>query len=263
MSEKYLTPQDIINWIKEWTSKHPDHTEANAKAFAEGLAEQMKRLDYTVPDGGTVIAYAGRLGTEGNTGIYHTVSDVTKNSKKYIFINNYADNILNNENYRFSYAIENAVGKEYARRILGGNEVDGVRSKYSFDDILSINDLVSENFMAKNAKGDVRVLILDNAGLDSTLNVTELEKVLSMPEVESINGIDKHTLLSMDSETRFNYLKEDSALKLKDAQICTTADGVEMLSFEGTEFKKRVVKCLGTIQIGNMVHGKELLHMIR
>lgn len=59
--------------------------------------------------------------------------------------------------------------------IIGGAWNGDIRSKYSFGDTLSLNDLVSDNFMLNNAKGDVYLIIADNARIDSTLNVTEIE----------------------------------------------------------------------------------------
>lgn len=235
MADEYLTKSDIIDWIEDWTNKNPNPTKADIEVFAKNLNVKMLKLDFKVPNGGTIIGYAGKLDDEG-TGIFKTVENLTKNSNgKYCFINNSADNILNDD--KFNIALNEAVGEKNASDILGGTWVDDMRSKYSFGNTLSLNDLVSDNFMKNNAKGDVYLLITDNARTDSTLNVTEIERLLTMDEVKTINGIEKSVIANMSSTERFNLLKEQSVIDLMNAKVYRGADGTEILSFEGTKFE--------------------------
>ena len=134
-------------------------------------------------------------------------------------------------------ALKEAVGEKNASDIIGGAWNGDIRSKYSFGDTLSLNDLVSDNFMLNNAKGDVYLIIADNARIDSTLNVTEIERLLKMEDVKSINGIEKSKLLSMTSTDRFNILKEQSVIDIMDAKVYRNTDGFEILSFEGTKYE--------------------------
>ena len=204
MVNEYLTKTDIITWIENWAKNNPNPTEADIATFAKNLNNKMLKLDYKVTNGGTVIGYAGKL-DDGGTGIFKTVENLTKNSNEaYCFINNAADNILNNTD--FQEALRTAVD-DYYDTIMGGTWNVNNRSKYSFGDTLSLNDLVSDNFMKNNAKGNVYLLIVDNARMDSTLNVTEIERLLTMDEVKTINGIDKSVLANMSSTERFNLLK--------------------------------------------------------
>lgn len=173
---------------------------------------------------------------DGGTGIFKTVEDLTKNSDgAYCFINNAADNILNDD--KFNIALNEAVGSKSAGYILGGAWNGDTRSKYSFGDTLSLNDLVSDNFMKNNAKGDVYLLIADNARMDSTLNVTEIKRLLTMDEVKTINGIEKSVLANMSSTERFNFLKEQSVIDMMNANIYRGSDGTEILSFKGTKYE--------------------------
>ena len=235
MVNEYLTKTDIITWIENWAKNNPNPTEADIATFAKNLNNKMLKLDYKVTNGGTVIGYAGKL-DDGGTGIFKTVENLTKNSNEaYCFINNAADNILNDD--KFNIALNEAVGPKSAGYILGGAWNGDTRSKYSFGDTLSLNDLVSDNFMKNNAKGDVYLLIADNARMDSTLNVTEIERLLTMDEVKTINGIDKSVLANMSSTERFNLLKEQSVIDMMNANIYRGPNGTEILSFKGTKYE--------------------------
>ena len=235
MDNNYLNTDDIINWINEWSINNPEPSKSDIEQFARALNEKMLKLDYKVSNGGTVIGYAGKL-DDGGTGIFKTVEDLTKNSDgAYCFINNSADNILNSK--EFNTALHKAVGDAYFNDIVGGAWDGNNRSKYSFGDTLSLNDLVSDNFMKNNAKGNVYLLIADNARMDSTLNVTEIERLLTMDEVKTINGIDKSVLANMSSTERFNLLKEQSVIDMMNANIYIGPNGTEILSFKGTKYE--------------------------
>ena len=235
MDNNYLTKSYIVSWIENWTNNNPNPTETDIAIFAKDLNNQMLKLNYKVTNGGTVIGYAGKL-DDGGTGIFKTVEDLTKNSDgAYCFINNSADNILNSK--EFNTALHKAVGDAYFNDIVGGAWDGNNRSKYSFGDTLSLNDLVSDNFMKNNAKGNVYLLIADNARMDSTLNVTEIERLLTMDEVKTINGIDKSVLANMSSTERFNLLKEQSVIDMMNANIYRGPNGTEILSFKGTKYE--------------------------
>ncbi len=154
----YLSANDIIDWISEWAKENPNPTETDIEDFAKLLNEQIMKLNYKVDNEKTVIGYAGRITKDDyNTGIFNTVKNIVdSNDGKYCFINNCADNILNNQD--FLHILKSTVGVEYYSDILNGTWENDVRSKYSFDGVLSLNDLVSDNFMLNNARGDVCLL---------------------------------------------------------------------------------------------------------
>ena len=234
MDNNYLNTNDIIEWINKWSTNNPEPSKSDIEQFARALNEKMQKINYKVSGDATVIGYAGKL-NDGGTGIFETVKNFTENSNgDYIFINNSADNILNNTD--FQKALRTAVD-DYYDTIMNGNWDGDTRSKYSFEGVLSLNDLVSDNFMKNNANGNVYLLIMDNARIDSTLNVTEIERLLAMDEVKTINGIEKSVLAKMSSTERFNFLKEQSVIDLMNAKIYIDTNGKELLSFEGTKFE--------------------------
>ena len=59
---------------------------------------------------------------------------------------------------------------------------------------MSLNDLVSDNFMRNNARGEVNLIITESANLNSVLYSTEIPTLLEMDGVLSINGIPKAEL---------------------------------------------------------------------
>lgn len=193
-------------WINNWASNNPHPQLDDISLFAKNLNEQIAKMDFKVSNGGTVIGYAGKTsGNDGKTAIFHTVESTVKNNGGNLcFINNSAENILNNEEFKKSLK---AAVNDYYDDIIGGKWDGDIRSKYSFGDNLSLNDFVSDNFMLNNAKGNVILLITDNARYDSTLNVTELERLMMMDDVTHINGISKGELLLMNPQERFEFLK--------------------------------------------------------
>ena len=165
---EFLSTNDIIMWIDNWASNNPHPQKDDISLFAKNLNEQIAKMDYKVPNGGTVIGYAGKINeNDGKTAIFHTVESAVKNNDgKLCFINNSAENILNNEEFKKSLK---AAVKDYYDDIFGGKWVGNVRSKYSFGDNLSLSDFVSDNFMLNNAKGNnvgVRIYAVINGKTD-------------------------------------------------------------------------------------------------
>jgi hypothetical protein len=105
MANNYLNTDDIINWINQWSVNNPEPSKLDIEHFARALNEKMLEINYKVSSDGTVIGYAGKL-KDGGTGIFETVRNLTENSNgNYIFINNSADNILNNTDFHILFAI--------------------------------------------------------------------------------------------------------------------------------------------------------------
>ncbi|MDE6208949.1 MAG: calcium-binding protein, partial [Lachnospiraceae bacterium] len=232
------TIEDIIEWIKNY-----ENPSENIEKFAYELGEMIKDMDYTASNGGAAVGYAGATGSyKGvNTGIYLTVDNLTAGSNgEYSFVNN-GVNILNND--EFKDILFDAVGED-ADRIMGGNWDDGTRSKYSFGDAVALNDIVSENFMSTNARGDVILLIEESATANSVLAMTEIPCMLDNPKVTHILGIEKENFEGLTYEEVFEVLKEKSLAMQSEATIyrgtMLNADGdevtVELLSLENTQY---------------------------
>ena len=233
------TIEEVIEWIKNY-----ENPSENIEKFAYELGEMIKDMDYTASNGGAAVGYAGATGSyKGiNTGIYLTVDNLTARSNgEYSFVNN-GVNILNNN--QFEKALFDAV-RENADKIINGSwNDDGTRSKYSFGDAVALNDIVSENFMLTNARGDVLLLIEESATANSVLAMTEIPCMLDNPKVTHILGIAKENFNGLTYEEVFQVLKEKSLAMQSEATIyrgtMINASGdkvtVELLSLENTQY---------------------------
>ena len=238
-----MTTNEIIEWIYNY-EKPID----NIEKFASELAGKIVQMNFVASNNGNAIGYAGSLdGTApGATGLYLSVAEISKQSGNgYCFINYSAENILNNK--PFIDALYTVVGEKNKDKIMGGEwsvDADGVwhRSKYSFPEaeILALNDLVSENFMNANARGDVLLIIAENARTDSALTLTEIPSLMKNEKVDSILGISKNDLEGLTDVERFKLLKAKSLAMQSEAVIYGgyDIDGnyCELISFEGSSY---------------------------
>ncbi len=235
-----MTTKDILGWIENYNS--PLKESEDLAKFQRELIEQINKIDFDVTEGGTksAIGYSGSIGPERDNvydGIYQTVEFITQGDSSYVFINDAADNFLNNE--EFKEILFEKIGRKYYGTLLWG------KNGKSFGDNLPLNDVVSHNFMNANASGDVMLLIAENASVDSVLRRTEIPVILAKDSVESILGIPKEQLLAMDETERFNLLKEQSMAMQAEATIhqgktiLNSGDIMikEILSFEDTSLE--------------------------
>ena len=234
------TIEDIIEWIKDY-----DNSDDNIEKFTAELIQMITDMDYTASNGGAAVGYAGIIGysKDVKSAIFLTVENLTGNSNgKYCFIND-GVNILNNDT--FNETLFKAIGEKDIETIInGGKNSDGTRNKHSFGNNLSLNDVVSQNFMAANARGDVMLLIEESARADSVLGTTEIPQLMRDPEVTHILGIPKDSLIGFTDEERFQILKEKSLLMQAGASIYrgTIINGngeeieVEYLCLENTPY---------------------------
>ncbi|WP_164828525.1 hypothetical protein, partial [Streptococcus sp. DD11] len=127
------------------------------------------------------IAYSGWFGNEPGvqSQIFRTAQNISEHSNgAYSFINDAGENLLNDRN--FKEALDLKVGEDVASEIIGGKWTSKGRNKYVFgsDNVLTINDLVSDNYMRVNARGDVLVLMNADSPADSVLGQTELPRLI-------------------------------------------------------------------------------------
>ena len=209
------TIEDIIEWIEEY-----DNPSENVEKFTAELIQMIMDMNYAASNGGAAVGYAGLIGysEDVKSAIYLTVENLTYNSNgRYSFIND-GVNILNNQVFRKT--LNDVVGRENSKTIIDGHwSEDGTRSKYSFGNNLSLNDVVSQNFMAANARGDVMLLIEESARPDSVLGTTEIPQLMRDPKVTHILGIPKDSLIGFTDEERFQILKEKSLLMQSGASV--------------------------------------------
>ncbi|MGT2718382.1 calcium-binding protein, partial [Streptococcus oricebi] len=208
----YKSKADIIAWLRN----HAPVDKTGLEDFARELGEQIKQMDFRASNGGAAMAYSGSTsnGKGTRSAVYLTVDTmVGQSGGKAAYINNGAENILNDD--EFKKVLDSVVENDKIRdRIIGGDwdtYHNDVRLKYSYGNNLSLNDLVSKHFMLHNAKGDVPVLVGAASRSDSVLVTTELKVLIDQSkEVTHVMGLPVEKLRPLDDMQRFQLVKEAS-----------------------------------------------------
>ncbi len=173
-------------------------------------------MDFRAANGGAAVAYSGWLGDEAGvqSQYFRSAAYLSKHSEgAYSFINDSAENILNDDDFKYSLAQK--IGRREAIRLFNGDDSGSIRSRYSYGDNLSLNDLVSENYMRANARGDMLVLMGTQVPQDNVLAQTELPLLIhELPAVTAINGIPVAKLRQMTPEQAFEAV-QTASLKIQ------------------------------------------------
>ncbi|MEZ7551833.1 hypothetical protein O3621_11320, partial [Streptococcus sp. 20925_1_22] len=209
----YQTKQNIIDFVKNYQEKL--NTDDDKAKFAAELGERIKQMDFRANNGGAAIIFSGQYGNEEGvqSQIFWTVKNISENSKgSYSLVNDSCEDLLNDSN--FYEVLIKKVGEPDANRIMeGGKTASGERNRYIYEgyEALSVKDLVSDNYIRDNARGDVLVLMSTNLPIDSVLAQTELPRLIdSHPDVIAINGIPVEELRQLTQEQRFRKVAEAS-----------------------------------------------------
>lgn len=129
------------------------------------------------------------------------------------------------------------MGKTLAGHIFDGPWEDGVRSKYAVDNMVSLNDFVSDRLMREMAAGNVHTAT-PGAPVDRVFVQTELPALLESPRVTAINGIPveslRQTLEETGSIVEVNKRVAEASAALMEGMRYTTVDN-------GTDAKPNIV----------------------
>lgn len=213
----YKTINDITNWVDNYVNP-----KANLEQFVLDLADQIRQMSFDLPEGSRTIFYSGGFtGADSSAKgyMFHTADRHSKASKgKLSFINNVAENILNDE--KFEEAIRRAIFNK-TEILYGGTWTYNTRQKTVFGDkALALDELISEILVQKHAKGDVAVLMGPDADKNRVFAQTELPVLMANERVTHINGIPKEELAGLSSDLeRFNRIKAESVTQLSKAEI--------------------------------------------
>lgn len=95
--EKSKEFREIISWLEKRNGMYTDATDAELAKFADELNDEIGRLNFDLPEGCTALGYAGSV---DGIGVYKTIENIADNSSgKYGFINNVAENIVNDDEF--------------------------------------------------------------------------------------------------------------------------------------------------------------------
>ncbi|GAB6142171.1 hypothetical protein JCM14076_29000 [Methylosoma difficile] len=185
----------------------------NSITTPDGLRNLISELDVT-GHGSTTLLYSNSLSgdVEART-LANQLAD--QNADIRIVDNTEAAKFLDyDKNSALASKLEELFGEDFKARGSEGNKFlfgtyDASGTRITSDGAW---DTVSKNF-AQLATGDVRV-IAPNANISGVFGATELKALMDNPNVTAIEGIPKDDLLKLDSQTRFDAIKNASFLNM-------------------------------------------------
>lgn len=155
-------------------------------------------------DDAKVIPYSGNA---GDFPCWKLVSAMSANGGGDVFYisDTPAGRVLNDSQVRFAVAAavggnDIGFGNKLADDIFDGPFENGVRSKFAVENVVALNDFVSDRLMREMAAGDVRTAT-PAALPDRVFMQTELPALLENPRVSAINGIPIDTLRQVLEDT--------------------------------------------------------------
>ena len=201
----------LIGFVRDWRSAHgiagqEPLTKPQLVEFVGDLHKELTNFSlrpekdaYGEPsrfdswrDDAKVIPYSGNA---GDVPCWKLVSAMSANGEGEVFYisDTPAGRALNEDRLRAAVVVaaggaDRDMGKTLAGQIFDGPWEDGVRSKYAVDNMVSLNDFVSDRLMREMAAGDVHTAT-PGALPDRVFVQTELPALLECPRVTAINGI--------------------------------------------------------------------------
>lgn len=214
-------PEDIIEFVKKWRSTDEILTEEQITKFVAELQEQISLMDYSLPNGTTIIGYSGKSNDIQVWKIVKAVCDSSNGEATYISSLPPGKLIAQPFRSKLEEAIyENIVGnKETVDMIMGGyknNERVGPLCGYG--DYLSLDDFVSAKLMGESqgVSNNIIIFVPEEINSKKVFASTEIHKIFSNDTYEFINGIPKDELYSIycsgeqGEQTVFQIISETS-----------------------------------------------------
>ena len=157
----------------------------------------IMQMDFTLPEGTTVVAYSGEANTDYAWEVAREVSTIA--GDKAIYIRDTPPGELLND-LRFTDALEQMLGIDVYQMVCNGYDVNGNRIPNGGcgfgDNIQSLADFISGQFMqrASGTSGNIVVLVPKGVIQDKVFAVTELKQIFANKDFNTINGISKENL---------------------------------------------------------------------
>ena len=153
---EYYAERDIVDFAENWRSANGlgegKLTDEQISRFVGELQERVAKMDYSIPEGSTVIGYSGNSNGEQVWKIVREAAHAEGSAGFYI--SDLPAGRLLNDGFRrdLRTAIEKIAGsKEAAERILGGWYGSESRSVWSgFGEFVSLDDFVSAKLMGES-----------------------------------------------------------------------------------------------------------------
>ena len=194
-----LSVKDIIDFvIKE--QEHFQGQELSREEvvdFIGRLQTQIKQMDFSVPEGTTMVAYSGWANDCVRAWeVADKASTIVGDGVTYIGELE-GGKLLNNK--IFQQELETLIGEDYYKMVFDGCDTLGKRLTGGTcgldNNILSLVDFVSAEFMsASGASSNIIVITPEGIDPSSVFAATELETILNNDTFKTINGVPKDQL---------------------------------------------------------------------
>lgn len=261
-SQPSMDVRALTDYVADWRSEHgidgPEPlSEPQLAQFVRDMQNELTNLSLrpqrdavgqtdpgdAIPwrDDAKVIPYSGNA---GDIPCWKLVSAMSAKGEGEVFYisDTPAGRALNDDELLIAVATaaggaDPDVGEKMARRIFDGPVENNVRSNYVVDDVMSLNDFISDRLMREMAAGDVRTAT-PSALPDKVFVQTELPALLENPRVTAINAIPveslRQTLEETGSMLEVNKRVAEASAALMEGMRYTAVD-------HGTEEKPRIV----------------------
>lgn len=152
-----LQVDDIIEFVETWRiengiANNLELSNDQIIKFVSELQNKIAEMDYSVPEGVTIIGYSGNSNKCEAWKIVAKVAD-PKQKVAYYISNLPAGELIGKRRDDLESALETVVGEDNVDKIIGGYDSDGKRLKGGScgfgDDLLSIDDFVSSKLMGE------------------------------------------------------------------------------------------------------------------
>ena len=196
-----LILRKIIVRLTVWGEK--TLTDEQIAKFVGELQERVAKMDYSIPEGSTVIGYSGNSNGEQVWKIVREAAHAEGSAGFYI--SDLPAGKLLNKPYRedLEKAIAKIAGsKEAAERILGGWYGPESRSAWSgFGEFVSLDDFVSAKLMGESTGVSENFVVFspEEIAENRVFACTEAQKLFENGSCKYVNGIDKEFLRSVYS----------------------------------------------------------------
>ena len=204
---EYYAERDIVDFAENWRSANGlgegKLTDEQISRFVGELQERVAKMDYSIPEGSTVIGYSGNSNGEQVWKIVREAAHAEGSAGFYI--SDLPAGRLLNDGFRrdLRTAIEKIAGsKEAAERILGGWYGSESRSVWSgFGEFVSLDDFVSAKLMGESTGVSENFVVFspEEIAENRVFACTEAQKLFENGSCRYINGIDKEFLRSVYS----------------------------------------------------------------
>lgn len=196
---KYNTIDDIVSFINVYYENHGKQElvkAAEIARFVDELQQKIKGMNFSVPEGTTVIAYTG---TYNGVKLYTTADAVsTTLGTGATYISNLpAGELLNDKG--FQEAMLKLIGEENLPKIISGytdatwTQRNANGSCGYGENLQSLDDFVSPKFMGETVRANSNLILLSPAGIDTSkvFATTELDQIFGNKTFSTINAYQK------------------------------------------------------------------------